>query len=101
MGQGDEARVDAMIAQVIAREGDYSDHPADRGGATRFGITEAVARADGYAGPMRRLPLGRAEARGQAGLPPAPVGVSLWKPYGAHHADRARKHHHRLCPCRL
>ncbi|WP_230481967.1 glycoside hydrolase family 108 protein [Sphingomonas sp. Leaf21] len=54
--------IDTLIAQVIAREGDYSDHPADRGGATRFGISEAVARADGYAGPMRRLPLARAEA---------------------------------------
>ncbi|KTW01856.1 glycoside hydrolase family 108 protein [Sphingomonas sanguinis] len=62
MGQGDETGVDTLIAQVIAREGDYSDHPADRGGATRFGISEAVARADGYAGPMRRLPLARAEA---------------------------------------
>lgn len=62
MGQGDETNVEALIAQVIAREGDYSDHPADRGGATRFGIIEAVARADGYTGPMRRLPLARAEA---------------------------------------
>ena len=63
MGQGNKtAGVDALIAQVIAREGDYSDHPADRGGATRFGITETVARADGYTGPMRRLPLARAEA---------------------------------------
>ena len=60
--QGQVANVDALIAQVIAREGDYSDHPADRGGATRFGISEAVARADGYTGPMRRLPLERAEA---------------------------------------
>lgn len=58
----DMTGVDALIAQVIAREGDYSDHPADRGGATRFGISEAVARADGYAGPMRRLPLARAES---------------------------------------
>lgn len=62
MGQRDELDVDALIAQVIAREGDYADHPADRGGATRFGITEAVARADGYDGAMRRLPLARAEA---------------------------------------
>ena len=62
MGQRDEVDVDALIAQVIAREGDYADHPADRGGATRFGITEAVARADGYDGAMRRLPLARAEA---------------------------------------
>lgn len=38
-------------------EGDYSDDPTDRGGKTRFGITEAVARAHGYSGSMRDLPL--------------------------------------------
>ena len=37
-------------------EGDYSDHPADPGGKTRYGITEAVARRRGYFGPMRDLP---------------------------------------------
>jgi len=41
---------------VIAREGDYSNHPADRGGPTRWGITEQVARAYGFAGDMRALP---------------------------------------------
>lgn len=45
--------IDDLIDAVIDREGGYSDHPADRGGATRFGITEAVARANGYAGDMR------------------------------------------------
>lgn len=48
--------VDHEIASVIAREGDYSNHPADRGGPTRWGITEQVARAYGYAGDMRALP---------------------------------------------
>lgn len=48
--------VDQEIAEVIVREGDYSNHPADRGGPTRFGITEQVARAFGYAGDMRQLP---------------------------------------------
>ena len=48
--------VDQEIAGVIAREGDFSDHPADRGGPTRWGITEQVARAYGYAGDMRALP---------------------------------------------
>ena len=52
--------IDDLIDEVIDREGDYSNHPADRGGATRWGITEAVARANGYAGDMRRLP--RADA---------------------------------------
>lgn len=36
--------IDRLIDAVIAREGGFSDHPADRGGATRWGITEAVAR---------------------------------------------------------
>ena len=52
--------VDALIDALIDREGGYVDHPADKGGPTCFGITEAVARAQGYAGPMRLLP--RAEA---------------------------------------
>ena len=34
--------------------------PADKGGATCFGITQEVARAQGYTGPMRQLP--RSEA---------------------------------------
>ena len=47
---------DALIDAVIDREGGYVNHPADRGGATRWGITEAVARAQGYVGAMRDLP---------------------------------------------
>jgi lysozyme family protein len=49
-------KVDQEIDALIAREGDYVDHPADRGGPTRFGITEQVARAYGYHGDMRQLP---------------------------------------------
>lgn len=37
-------------------EGGYSDHEADSGGKTRFGITEAVAREHGYTGEMKDLP---------------------------------------------
>jgi lysozyme family protein len=48
--------VDEMIDELIEREGGYVNHPADRGGPTRFGITEAVARAHGYAGAMAALP---------------------------------------------
>lgn len=48
--------IETLIDEVIDREGDYVNHPADRGGPTRWGITEAVARAQGYTGEMRRLP---------------------------------------------
>lgn len=51
-----EALIAKELATLLDREGGYSDHPADRGGPTRFGITEAVARANGYDGPMRALP---------------------------------------------
>ncbi len=46
----------ALIDELIAREGGFGHHRADRGGATRWGITEAVARRHGYAGPMATLP---------------------------------------------
>lgn len=52
--------VDDFIAEVIKREGDYSNHPADKGGPTRWGVTEQVARAFGYKGPMRELPIATA-----------------------------------------
>lgn len=47
--------IDELIDEVIGREGGYANHPADRGGATRWGITERVARANGYSGDMRAL----------------------------------------------
>ena len=43
------------IDGVIGREGPYSNHKADRGGATAWGITEAVARAAGWTGAMADL----------------------------------------------
>ncbi len=45
-----------LVDALIEREGGYVNHPADRGGATNFGITEAVARAHGFGGAMRDLP---------------------------------------------
>lgn len=54
--------ISALIDEVIAREGGYSNHPADRGGPTHFGITQAVARTNGFMGDMRALPRSVAEA---------------------------------------
>ena len=55
-----------MIAQLIDTriqvEGDYVNNGADRGGPTRYGITQATARADGYMGDMRALPMDRARS---------------------------------------
>lgn len=45
-----------LIDRVIGVEGGFVDHPSDRGGATIWGITEAVARAYGYAGAMGKMP---------------------------------------------
>jgi lysozyme family protein len=57
-----ECRIDELIDEVIEREGDYVNHPVDRGGPTRWGITEAVARRRGYMGDMRVLPKSDAAA---------------------------------------
>jgi lysozyme family protein len=50
-----------VIADLIKREGDYVDHPSDRGGPTRWGITLATARAFGYLGAIEHLPVATAE----------------------------------------
>ena len=42
---------------LITHEGGFSNHPDDPGGATMYGVTEAVARAEGYTGAMRDLTL--------------------------------------------
>lgn len=47
---------DRIADQIIEREGGYVNHPSDRGGPTCYGVTEAVARANGYKGPMQDLP---------------------------------------------
>jgi lysozyme family protein len=48
---------DQAFDALLKHEGGYSDHAADPGGKTRYGITEAVAREVGYRGEMRELPL--------------------------------------------
>ncbi|MBK5910136.1 hypothetical protein CCR85_01340 [Rhodothalassium salexigens] len=51
-----EALRERVFGAILDREGGFVDHPADRGGPTRWGITRAVARAHGFNGPMRALP---------------------------------------------
>ena len=51
-----------LIDALIDREGGYCNHPADKGGPTCFGITEAVARAHGYRGAIKDLPRDEAAA---------------------------------------
>jgi len=53
---------DRLIEELIEREGGYVNHPNDKGGPTRFGITERVARAHGYSGAMALLPRDEAAA---------------------------------------
>jgi lysozyme family protein len=48
---------DQAMDELLRHEGGYSDRAADPGGKTRYGVTEAVARANGYTGDMRELPL--------------------------------------------
>ena len=54
--------VDQLIDTLLDREGGYVNNPADKGGPTCFGISEAVARANGYAGAMAQLPRHEAAA---------------------------------------
>jgi lysozyme family protein len=45
------------IEKLIQREGGFTDNANDSGGATKYGITEKVARENGYEGDMRDMPI--------------------------------------------
>lgn len=49
-------RIEEIIDAILEREGGYVLDEADRGGETNYGITVAVARANGYSGKMRDMP---------------------------------------------
>jgi lysozyme family protein len=53
---------DEAFDRLIGHEGGYSFSPSDPGGETMWGVTAAVARANGYAGPMKQLPRDTAKA---------------------------------------
>lgn len=53
---------DDAFSALLGNEGGYVDNTADPGGATRWGVTERVARAWGYTGDMKDLPIDTAKA---------------------------------------
>lgn len=53
---------DDAFDALIGNEGGYSNNKTDPGGETMWGVTARVARAAGYAGPMRELPRDTAKA---------------------------------------
>lgn len=44
------------FTKLLGHEGGYSNNPIDPGGATMWGVTEKVARQNGYMGDMRDYP---------------------------------------------
>ena len=54
---------DQAFDLLITHEGGFANRPLseDPGGATMYGVTEAVARKNGYGGPMKDLPLSTAK----------------------------------------
>lgn len=55
-------KFDEAFEKLIGHEGDYSNHPDDPGGETMHGVTAKIARANGYTGSMRDLPLAVAKS---------------------------------------
>lgn len=49
------------VKHILLFEGGYANHPLDPGRATMYGITEAVAREEGYTGDMQKLPVDTAK----------------------------------------
>ena len=48
-------RLDKCLDYIFKVEGGYSNHPNDKGGATKYGIIQAEARRHGYTGDMKNF----------------------------------------------
>lgn len=74
--------IDTELEVLIDKEGDYSNDPTDKGGETRWGITEFVARSFGYKDEMKELPKAIAKEiyRGRYWLQPKFDQVYLMNP---------------------
>ena len=53
-----KAEYQKTFTEVTGLEGGYGNNKNDSGGATKFGCTEAVARANGYNGKMQDMTIG-------------------------------------------
>lgn len=90
---------DDCFARLIESEGGYSnrDLAADPGGETMHGITFKVARAWGYLGPMKDLPLDTAKQIARAvywtpnGCDQLPPGIAFHVLDAAYHGGAAVK----------
>lgn len=77
---------EAFFDLLIASEGGFVDHPDDPGGATRWGVTERVARSNGYTGRMQDFPIEQARAiyfkayfqAASADKMPAPIAFNVF-----------------------
>ena len=49
--------IESGLLDLLKVEGGYSNNPNDSGGETMYGVTKAVARANGYMGAMKDLPV--------------------------------------------
>ncbi|MNV37999.1 putative Peptidoglycan domain protein [compost metagenome] len=90
---------DHAFDRLMGHEGGYSNHPDDPGGETMWGVTIAVARANGYTGPMRSMPRDTAKAIYQAQYwdkvradnMPFPVAFQVFDAAVNHGTDQAAK----------
>jgi lysozyme family protein len=57
-----KANYSACLKIILKNEGGYVNNPKDPGGETNYGITKSTAKANGYTGSMRSIPMSVVEA---------------------------------------